>query len=161
MGALTNTLMLTVFSKLLIILLTPSTDSELLEPTFPLPLQPLKLLLLLLQFSTSPSQLLSRTLLRLPLLRLNLLLLMMLLPPPLLLPQKNQLPKKGRDVLVMVFSEVFMLLPPVLLLQTLLMLPLPLPLSLLLQLLLPVRLSSPLSSLTLATPSPTVWIKTS
>merc|ERR1719209_2212414 len=32
---------------------------------------------------------------------------------------------------------------------------------LLLLLLLPVRLSSPLSSLTLATPSPTVWIKSS
>merc|ERR1719369_2437606 len=105
----------------------------------------------------------------------------MLLPPVLLLLTLRQLPQLfflilmlELMVLVLVFWEVFMPLPQVLLLLTLLMLPPLLLLFLLLHhllllmlllplllLLFPVRLSSPLSSLTLATPSPIVWIKSS
>merc|ERR1719369_2687400 len=85
-----------------------------------------------------------------PLPPVPLLLTLLMLPPLLLL------------FLLLHHLLLLMLVFPLVLLHLLLLhLLLPMLLLPLLLLLFPVRLSSPLSSLTLATPSPTVWIKSS
>merc|ERR1711892_1479059 len=114
----TNTLTPMVFSKLSTTFLIPLMDSELPEPTFPLPLSSAPLSPLSLPFSTSPFQLPLLTLLRLLLPRLNLLLLTLppLLPSPLSFHTHMLVPM----VSVLVFSVVFTPLLPVPLLLTLL-----------------------------------------
>merc|ERR1712123_233990 len=183
----TNTLTPMVFSKLSTTLLIPLMDSELPEPPFQLPLLTL-LRLLLPRLNLLLLTLLLLLLPPLPLRSLLLMRLLKLLPllPSLLSFHTHMLVPM---VSVLVFSVVFTPLLPVPLLLTLLTLPLLLlphllmlvlvphllmlvPLLLLmlallpllmllplLLLLLPVRLSSPPSSRTPATPSLIVWIK--
>merc|ERR1711862_984223 len=94
-----NTSTPTVSSRLSTTSLTPSTDSELPEPTFPSPVLPPLLNPLPLQFSTFPFPSLLKTPLRLLLPRLSSLLPTM--PLPLLPPLPPRRLLRGRDVMLM------------------------------------------------------------